>query len=200
MNAGFGSIALLKSLVLPVTLRAETTWDEALARLGRGVVAQFEAHCSRTFQRAASTTMFCDAARRVISVPRLPLESVSEIALRLALESSYTAQADLIASTDLKAGIITLSQIPGTTQDHLRITYTGGWWWDTTEDSTGTLPTGAATVPDDMNMAWMLQVQHLAQQHNLFTTQAVETKKGTFPETDLIPAVKRTLAGYVRYA
>jgi len=201
VNSGFGSIALLKSLVLPVALRSETTWDTALARLGRGVVSQFERHCSRTFERAAGTLFFCDAARRSVNLTRTPVESVTEVALRLATENSYEVQTDAISSLDLSSGVLTLAQILGTTQDQLRITYTGGWWWDTTEDSSGSLPSGATTVPDDMIMAWMLQVQHLAQQLNLFTTQSIETgKKSTFPDTDLIPAVKRTLAGYIRYS
>jgi len=199
MNAGFGSVTLLKSLVLPVSLRAQSGWDDALARLGRGVVAQFEQFTGRTFGREADAEFFCDAARKVVSLPRYPLEEVSEIALRLSLEAGYEAQTDVIANTDLKAGLVILSQPLGSIDDQIRVTYTGGFWWDTTEDSSGTLPTGAATVPDDLITAWMMQVQHAAQQTNLFTTQAIDVKKANVAEYDLIPAVKRTLLAHIRY-
>lgn len=199
MNTGFGSLTQLKALVLPESLRAETTWDAQLTALGLGVVAMFERHCNRLFLRTAGDVYYHDAAARVLSVPRYPIETVTTVALKLALETSYTTQADIVANTDLGAGLIHLTQILGGAQDQIKVTYTGGLWWDTTEDASGTQPAGSTAVHADLIQAWAQQVQHQIEAADLLKLGSAKDKPAT-SGMEMLPLVKNILRPHTRFS
>lgn len=201
MNSGFGSTHYLKSLILPPQLRERTEWDDALAALGRGVVAQFQNVCNRTFARMASAIYIRDAACLTVSLSRYPLESVTSISLRLATESLFTLQdSSVIANTDLDAGLIHLAQPLGGTRDQIKIIYTGGYWWNVSEDESDTQPDNSNTVPDDLISAWSQQVQHLVEVTQLLKAQSAQSGKDA-PKTEglkLLPGVTDILQRHIR--
>lgn len=198
-NAGFGSLTLLKKLVLPETLRSKTTWDAQLTQMGLGVVAAFERHCNRLFARGTGLLYYRDAACRTVSVPTFPIESVTSIGLRLALESAYTTQADIVANVDNGAGLIYLTQVLGGSQDQLKITYAGGLWWDTTENDSGSLPAGATAVPADLISAWAAQVQHQVEASDMLKLVSVNAKPAT-GSLELLGLVKDMLMQHIRFS
>ena len=84
----------------------------------------------------------------------------------------------------------------------LRITYTGGYWWDATENNTGVKPAPAIALPDDLKLAWVLQCSHLWQSKDRLGA-GVSKEPGKFSalkEYDLIPEVSALLRDYVRFA
>lgn len=203
MNAGLCSLTTLKEHLLPSPMRARTDWDTALTTLGLGVAAMMERHCARSFQRAVNAVFKASANNLTFSLDRFPVESVASVVLNAANNGGDTTITSDIERTDLAAGLIFFDSTPGTQHDQIAITFTGGYWWDTTEDESGTQPSGSTALPADLLMAFILQMKSVTEAANLFSTAAVTSGKDK-PATaslslDLIPAVKQVLDAYRRF-
>lgn len=161
MNAGFSNLTFLKKRLLLASDAAGTAHDDAVAALGLSVAGYFEAECDRKFARVAGDTYECDAAKRFAVVPRYPLEAVTKIELRKTLTEGYVEQTVVPVNFSKDAGVVTFSLLPAVMGDTVRITYTGGFWWDTTEDLTGTKPSGAEGLPQALLLAWVQACKYL---------------------------------------
>lgn len=138
MNAGLSSLAVLKAALLPAGLVASTDYDAILLAVGKGVAGQMERHCNRLFQRVVDDVFECTADRAHVSLPRYPVESISEVALRETLTAGFVAQADAIENQSLAAGMVYFGAELGGWMDRLRITYTGGYWFPDAASDVGT--------------------------------------------------------------
>ena len=161
MNAGFASLTKLKEQLLAASLRASTAYDAQILAIGRGVAAQFECVCNRKFARVVNDRCSFPADRRHYYLPRFPVESITLCEKQDTVRDGWQTLTDLIQSQDLEKGYIFFAAIQGVYWSNLRITYTGGFWWDTSEDGIGVCPTGAATLPDDLMLGWYHQCKHI---------------------------------------
>ena len=203
MNAGLSSLALLKGALLAAQLAEETTYDDAIALLGQGVAGHFERLTNRRFYRTVGDTHQVSAEKRYISLPRFPVETLTSIELRTGGAGSWIAQdlAGLLAERDDAAGLLEFQYSLGNVQGAVRVTWTGGWWWDTTEDASETQPVGSTALPAELRNAWVLQCQHIwARRDNLGVgiTQAPD-KASKLADLDLLPYVRNVLLSYVRH-
>lgn len=201
MNAGLSSLTSLKAHALPLALRARTDFDNALVTLGAGVAAMLESYCGRSFARAVNDVARFSANNLTFSLPRYPVEVISSIVLNARNGGGDTTITGDIERTDLAAGLVHFMQPPGTQHDQVTITFTGGYWWDATEDASGTQPGGSAALPADLMMAFHLQVKAVCEAQNLFGTAAAgsaKDKPAASMSLDLIPAVKEILNGFRR--
>lgn len=202
-DVGLGTLGELKRYLLNAGIAAETTYDEALLALGRGVAGQIDRYCNRTFKRGASITEDFRGGTDLILLGRYPVESVASIGLKSTGESVFTTQTDIIDTVGLDSGILALVSELGTHRDQIRVTYTGGYWYDPTDDGTGTQPTDAALLPYDLKLAWLNQCLHVwSKRQNLGLDHAITDpqQKTTFTNLDLFPAVKTTLDQFRRLA
>lgn len=200
MNAGLGTLADLKSRLLPPSMQQHTTHDNALLSIGRGVAASFNRFCNRTFPRAEATTCVFSADRDHFFLPRFPVESVSKIEQRDDYASSWVSLALAGVLTEFKeeTGLIGFWAPLGPAGSFIRVTYTGGFWVDDTEGGSGTLPTGATALPDDVREAWFLQCERVwGARDNL--GQRLASKDAPAPIQELQPEVRRLLTGFIRY-
>jgi hypothetical protein len=134
MNLGLGHLSELKAHLLNASLRSETTFDNAIAALGKGVAARFARACNRDFQRVVGAEHICDGDQTVVSLPRYPVESISAIALRELGSASYVDQgtpASLVQQLREHSGLVDFGAPLGNLGDLLKITYTGGYWFPT---------------------------------------------------------------------
>lgn len=201
MNAGFSSLAELKAAVVAAALRTRTDFDAALVSLGLGAASMIEAHLNRSLAWSASATHDTSARLLVLSLPKYPLASVASVQIKGAPGDSFSTVSDLIQMIDLKSGLLHFMGCPGAETDTLRVTYAGGYFWDVTEDSSGTLPEGATLLPAVIRAAWLLQVQAMLEATNLFGAQS-STKKGkegaALAELDVLPIVQTMLRPFRR--
>lgn len=206
MNAGFSNLKRLKAAVLPAATRTRTDWDEALVDLGLGVAEMIEGHCARKFGWSAEDTHVEDGQRLIVSLPRYPVAAIEAVELQSEPGGAWDDISGEVLRQELRSGMIQFRNPPGAEYTTIRVTYSGGFWWDTDEYEAGTMPEGAQALPRAVFSAWVLQVQAIAQARDLFGTAggAAQAKgrdnAALLPEAHLIPAVVSLLAPLRRFA
>lgn len=210
MNAGLGNLTELKQRLLAPSVADQATFDDALLTLGLGVAELLQRHCNRSFGRVAGDTFTTSADRDTVLLPRYPVESVTGLALRESGSSAFTAlELSTVLNTNAEAGIVYLAAPQGDWRSQIRITYTGGWWWQTLDpDETGypaTQPTGSTALPADLKLAWFLQCKKVWESFdplgsNLTGDAAQQAASAALAGLALVPHVAATIAHRVRYA
>ncbi len=202
MNAGFSNLSYLKDRLLLASDASGSDLDDAVLALGRAVAGLFESECDRTFGRAVNAVYEAPADRDYVIVPRYPLESVTSAEVRDNLVDGWRA-ADLLNILPL-AGVVYFVGDIGVYGSTARITYTGGYWWDETENNTGTQPAGSTIIPQGLVLLWVQFCKYLWDRSSIENSAkagfASELEKFITKESDLPEFVKRGLMPYRRMA
>lgn len=205
-NLGLGNRAELKAQLLAPSLVAETDLNGVIDAVGLGVAGLLETACNRKFERTVAAQDIFTADRKTWILQRYPIETVSAIEQRDDLAGGWTTLVvnDTIANQLDLAGLLFFASLLGTELSQIRVTYTGGYWFDMTEDSTGVMPGAATLLPKDLRMAWYLQCREVWNKIDRLGTGIVSGENATFVSQmlmnlDLLPAVKGLLQKYVRY-
>lgn len=202
MNSGFSNLTALKRHLLPTGMQPGTEYDAQILSIGKGVASRMEGYCNRVFARAVGEVYEFPGQTMLVVVPRFPLESVTKLEECDTLDTGWYDVTGNILNKGLDAGYIYFGGMLGVFGSRLRVTYTGGYWWDTTEDLTGTMPDGATELPDDLTLAWKLQCAHLWQSKDRLGAGAAKepNKFSALGDYKLIPEVEDTLKDYIRFA
>jgi len=208
VNAGLGNLTELKAFILPASLRAATDYDAQLLQIGLGVAGALASICNREWGYQAGVTEF-PANRSFILATRYPINSTIAPTIErcdswAAGAPVWVAVANAVYNVAYDGGIVYLAGIQGNFLSRVRMTSTGGYWW-LGLDAQVTLPTGAAAIPDDLKLAWLLQCQALwLVRDNLGVTVAgagsVSFVTLSLPGYELVPQVREIINGYVRFA
>lgn len=134
MNLTLGTLASLKTWLLPESERSGTEWDSAIAAIGKGAAGALEKHCHRKFGRVVADTFECTADRAHVVLPRYPVEAVTKIEIRRSLTEGWVELTDVIENQNLANGFLLFGSDLGSWSERLRITYTGGYWIDEADD------------------------------------------------------------------
>jgi hypothetical protein len=212
MDLGLGNRNTLKRYLLAASLVTATTYDAVLNVIGKGVATQFDRAANRKFKRVAGDTFVFYADRRVVVLPRYPIESVTAIAQKTSEAEGFVAlDLALIQSIDHAGGLIQFAAPLGTFLSTVRVTYTGGYWFDTKEpDDDGYVPdadapAGATVVPDDLKLAWLQQCARVWELKDKLGTGITKTGGDatfvaqTLGALEIIPDVKAVLRSYTRF-
>lgn len=164
MNLGLGNRTGLRQVLLPagLALSAGTVApDSVIDALGLGVARLFERYCNRRFERQVGAQQLVSGDRLNVVLERYPVETVSSIQIRADASAPWESQVvnEFAVGQDLAAGLLEFAAVPGNWMSQIRITYTGGYWFDTTEDGSGVAPEGAQWLPPDLALAWHLCCQ-----------------------------------------
>jgi hypothetical protein len=207
MNAGFSNLDFLKKQLLASTLKNDVRFDKTIAALGLGVAAQFGNLCNRQFRRVVNDTAIFPADRAEFILPRTPVEAVTLAEIKNTEVEGWVTQTDpnFIRAINLSAGIVDCG--PGDAGKYyaqVRFTYTGGFFWETLEPDDAAFPSavpaGAATLPDELLNAWLLQCRHLWRQMDKLGVDILkdgDVKSLRFPE-DFAPTVEKTIYQFTR--
>ena len=201
LSAGLSTIAYLKSRILPAAAAVETTHDAALSRLGLAIAGRMEAACNRKFERAVGAVDTFGAWTLCVTLKRYPVETITTVQVR-ARDGGLCATTDYAADND--AGMISFGTVPGTRDERLVITYTGGWWLDPRSLPATALPTGATPLPEDLLELWSAEVQLHAEACGMFEAvgmrSAKDQEKAARLLTGLSAATTDALAPYRRFS
>lgn len=203
MNAGLGNLKELKSYLLAEALRNDSSYDAAIAFIGKGVAAMFDRHCNRNFAYAVDDQIIFTGDRPHYYLPRFPINESASITveMRYFLADAWSDISGQPLSWNPQTGLLHFGYTLGRQPLQVRTTYTGGYWFDTTENATGSRPAGATALPDDLKLAWLTQCAEWWNKKDKLGLGIVneadkQTKTGAL---DLSPAVQQILQGYVRY-
>jgi len=186
----------LKARILPGEIATQTRFDERLSAVADGVAAAFDRYTGRSLVRAASVVERVPGGSRFYSLTRYPIETIASAILTY---QDATTETLTIARTNKAAGLIHFETTPGTDLDSIAFTLTGGYWTDTSEFLTGSLPSGAEAMSADLLDAFILQVDHEARVRKIFGGTSSEDLSADLPKDfDLIPRVERILKHYQR--
>jgi len=203
MNAGFSSLYELKKFLLTPGQAESSEWDEPILAIGLGSAAMFERYCARKFQRTEGATDEFPGDRSFYVLNRYPIETITAVDLKSSEVDGWESQVvnEIIQVQDNAKGIIDFGAQVASWITRVRVTYTGGYFWSTEEQSTTTTPDGATDIPKDLLMAWKLQCQHIWNKRDNLGFQIVEKEDPakTFVDLGLIPMVEAILKSYRRY-
>jgi hypothetical protein len=202
MDLALGNLIELKRRILPATMLTQTTYDAAITAIGRGVAGLFDKHCNRKLGRLSGAQDQFSADRLSYTLERYPVESITTIEQRDTLDGGWeTLAADTIINQDLTAGLLHFGTSLGSYLSQVRITYVGGYWYDTAETEDTTLPTGATRVPYDVKEAWFLQCQEVWDKRDKLGVSLVSAPdaQSKLSALELIPQVKQLLQGHIRF-
>jgi hypothetical protein len=201
-DLGLGTLGELKRFLLSSGIVAETTYDEAITAIGKGVAGLIDRYCNRTFKRGASITEDFRGGTDVLLLARYPVEAITSIGLKSAGESTFTTQSSVVDTVAVESGVLLLTGSIGSERDQLRATYTGGYWYDNTDDGSGSKPADATLLPEDVKMIWFNECQHVWQSRD--DLGIAHTERGDVATTprlrnlELSPMSKAALEPYRR--
>lgn len=204
MNLGLGNLTELKRELLLAADAAGTDNDTAVAALGLGMARRFESFCGRRFERVVDDTVEFPADLDAYIVPRYPLEEVSEIAVRENVAQGWVVQSSSHNFNRLSGQVFLEGPLSGGWAQ-TRLTYTGGYFFETLEPDDDNYPTeqpaGSEPLPLDLKLAWFLQCKFLWDRRSLVEKAKAGFKDGegfTGADTKLLPEVEATLNSYRR--
>lgn len=205
MNAGLSSLAILKTAVLPDSMRSSAMWDDTLVALGLGVAEAIEQHLDRRLAWMVGDTVESDAQRVIISVPRYPVTEFTAVDLQATPTSFWENIGGLVTRYAKSSGLVCFGRPPGDESSTIRVTWSGGYWWDTEEEGSGEIPEGVTALPNVLFTAWATQVQALCTALDLFGAQAGKDVLGSgsnllINAEALTPAVVTMLKPFRRFA
>jgi len=210
MNAGLGNLDTMRRHLLAGTIRSERRFDDALLEVGRVVAATFERHCNRAFAWTDGDTVVASAAREHVILPRYPVATVSKVEVRADAGSEWEELSGEPVEVLEEAGLVRFAGAPGDATGLVRVTYSGGYWWDSLEPEDegypGSAPAGATELPDALRTAWLMQSRAVWASYDktgvdvLRTGSSSQFVTGSLTQMELAPMVRELLNGYVRYA
>lgn len=211
MNAGLSNLTALKGQLLAASLRADTDYDAAITAIGLGVAAQFDAFCNRGLARAVAQQDIFRADRRHWWLNRYPVEAITATEKKDSEADGYVSfslppdGSALIQSMDLTTGYIMFIALQGYYFSMIRVTYTGGFFFEPLEPQDSGFPTAmpatASPLPNDVQLAFFLQCQNIWKRYDKVGAQIAQDpeKQSAIGSLELADAVKQLLRPYVRH-
>lgn len=203
MNLVLANLATLKAWLLPETWQTETQKDDIIEALGLGVAGAIETFCNRKLGRETAEQTLHPANEAVLHLARYPLEAKPTVEVRRGSGTTFESVSDTVVQWRADIGQIVFNGEVGSREDVLRITATGGYWIDISEDESGEMPEGATAMPKALVSAWQMQCRHLWTQMKLFGNTGenpAEQQNGhLLAGFDLLPVVKTMIAPYRRF-
>jgi len=196
----------LKGQLLAASLRTDTNYDGVITGIGLGMANLFDQYCNRTFCRTAGMIDTFSADRRHWYLNCFPAETITAIAKQDDLTDGFVASAlppdpsSLIQQAQLEQGYIMFISLQGYFFSRIQVTYTGGYWFDTTENGTGVMPGTARALPAGVKTAWYLQCQQVWKRWDRLGAQIAQDpeRQTALDRVELAPMVKQLLNPFKR--
>jgi hypothetical protein len=135
-------------------------------------------------------------------VPRYPLESVSKLELKEDESVGWEEQVNAVESVGEASGLVYWGYDMAAASAQIRLTYTGGFWWETAEPEDAAyptaMPTGATALPEALRTAWLLQCESVWRAHDRLGQATVDAPEAP-PALALSDLVREMLRPFIRY-
>jgi hypothetical protein len=208
LNCGLTNLDTLRKHLLAGSLGAETKFDATLKVVGASVLGAFEKFCNRKFGYVVDDTVTFLGDREMFVLPRYPIVGTPTTETRYASADAWELVDGEPFSFFEKSGVIRFSGPLGDDRLQVRVTWTGGYWFNTLEPEADgypdTLPFNATELDSGLLGAFLLQCEQAWQVHDRLGSGLVGGDGNQFLNTrlstlDLIPQVKLTLTEHIRH-
>jgi hypothetical protein len=205
MNAGLGNLALLKAHLLAAGLQAATEFDTRALAIGKGVAAMIDTFTNRKMAYAVDYQEIIMGDRDHYFVERFPFVTISAIEMKYFRTDNWTSITDQPISENPISGLVHFGYTLGRNPLQCRLTYTGGYWFETKDQGEDGFPSappdGVSLLPDDVQLAWLLQSAEVWNKIDKLGAGIAQepdamSKIGSL---ELSPFVKQMLRPHVRY-
>jgi hypothetical protein len=209
VNAGLSNLDTLRKHLLAGSLGAETKFDAVIAVIGLGVAGMFDKYCNRQLAYAEDAEIIFSGDRDHFVLPRYPVVAIDSIQTRYNDADAWQDSDDALVNSDSAAGLI---RFYGPLGDHtlqVRVTFTGGYWFNTAEpddeEFPGEQPVGATALPGDILSAFLLQCENVWESRDRLGAGIMSSPGGggllntRLGILDLSPLVKQILKSHIRY-
>ena len=216
MNAGFSNLDFLRRQVLANSLKTDTRFDQLIQSIGLGVAGQFGRFCNRDWAYQAGIMEVAAGDRMFWYARRAPVTQFTQVELRFFRTDSWVSIMSQPLQANEETGLIHFGYTLGRSPIEFRVTYNGGYFWEQLEPSDANYPSAVPAdiennpadldpnkfmLPDELKLAWLLQVKHVWENLDKLGTDLLKSGKVSslrFPE-DFAPSVEQTLNAFKRY-
>ncbi len=132
MNCGLGNLDTLKRALIP-SLVKNPQFDGLIQSIGRGVAGAFDQFCNRKFAYKENFTEIFMGNRAFWYAARFPFISVAKVELKYFQTDSWTDITAQPLIVNPETGQLNFGYTPWPAPLQCRITYTGGYWFQTLE-------------------------------------------------------------------
>lgn len=204
-DLGLGTLFEVKSAILPNALQADTFLDFRITALAKGCAKTFEQYCNRRFSYTVGEVEEFAADKMSYVLSRYPIVALTTLEQRSSIAGGWsTIDINNIYNARNRAGLLEFAYLMGVYSDALRVTYTGGYWYETKEPTDGGYPTAqpalTTIVPDDLKDAWYTQTQFLFERVDKLGKGALADGAAPVTDVKLLPSVQSVLDSFRRYS
>jgi len=133
MNCGLGNLDTLKGQLLGSSHKKESQFDDVIIALGQGVAGAMDQFCNREFAYAENFTEIFMGNRSFWFVKKYPFVSFSKVELKYFASDNWTDISAQPLIINPETGQFNFGYTLGPAPLQVRITYTGGYWFQTLE-------------------------------------------------------------------
>lgn len=220
MNAGFSNLADLKKELLATSQLADKRFDQRILSIGLGVASQFERSCNREWKFAEGILEVCSGDRPFWFTRRAPVSVFSKVELRYFRTDDWTDISGQPLAADEEKGLLDFGYTLGRDPIQVRITYTGGYFWNQSEPDAAVYPDAVPAaitanaagldpakfyLPYDLKLAWLTQCRKVWEAIDKVGDKILDVGSNTRQPSealaglDFVPMVTQTLKNYTRY-
>lgn len=222
MNAGFSNLDWLKKQLIADSLQDDNRFDDRILAIGKGIATSFERYCNREFVYAAGIKEVFSGDRPFWAARRYPVTQFTKVELRFFRADDWTDISGQPLSADEEKGMIHFGYTLGRSPMQVRLTYNGGFFWNTLEpkdaayledppfpddiaNNSAGLDPEKFRLPDDLRLAWLTQCRKVWEAIDKVGDKILDVGSNTknpsesLAGLDLVPQVKDTLFYYRRH-
>lgn len=133
MNCGLGNLDTLKKNLLANSLAGNSQFDALIQSIGLGVAGLFDNFCNRSFAYAENYTEIFMGNRGFWFVKKFPFVSYAKVELKYFASDSWTDISAQPLIINPETGQFNFGYTLGPAPLQVRVTYTGGFWFQTLE-------------------------------------------------------------------
>ncbi|MEN6642679.1 MAG: hypothetical protein ABFE08_09550 [Armatimonadia bacterium] len=199
----------LKQHLLEQELMSDSRFDATIAAIGSAVGGLLDELCNRRLAYDAAAVEQRPADRDFLALPHYPVVAVSKVELKYEGGLEWAVLENEPVMLNEQSGLIHFSGVLGGRRDLVRVSYSGGYWFETLDPNEdgypSAKPAGATELPGALRGAFLVQCEQVWQTHDRLGTgnvgadaagQFLNTKLSTL---ELVPLVKSTVQRFVRY-
>lgn len=215
MNAGFSNFATLKENVLSSKTLTDTRFDNIILGIGLGMAGLIDDYCNRHFIYTENARCIITGDRPHYFLENFPIVSIAKVEMRYFLTDNWTDIDGQPISIKPDSGKLDFGYTLGRMPLQVRITYTGGYWFEQLEPTDQGYPSSAPAaiqaldpldqpyykLPDSVKQAWLLQCQEVWNKRDKLGLGTVQKPNvmNNLALLEFVPIVKSMLEHFKRY-